>query len=486
MAYQSYTNDSDSQFAAQLDRYKLGFNRVTDDDNASAMAAFSALPAIMSLGNVMDMRARAHAASMGTRKNIAEDQGLAAQEEQMNSFLGGLGDMSGMSGEQRAEAVQAGLMSDPRLLANKRLTEAAQMFNNVDDITIKARSNALLREQQEIQSALNSAVSIPERESLYKMQHEGAVQQAEALKQEFEIKRSAIESGDIRAIGSFFTNMDGMGREVADNFIAISSRLSRSDEPQDRAALQSLVSVAKSLSVGRHLSGAQLNKALQYQSLIQNISNSTGVNLVQLGANPEADVKALEKVEAYVAQSGNPQLQAEYPQFRQLLFQGVSSKKQYDDAASRVLEVVNEIGSLQGNPAPEARQRLSDQLAILTARSANLEANYTQMLEAQSRELKESNIRSQMEQRSKQLLLNIQKLGLAESAEQRAQYVANEISRFRAFREERERQKAYDQFTAAGLYSDFGFDKNPNYAEWVENMESRAEENTGVLGERDF
>ena len=80
MPYETYTNDSDAQLAAQIDRFKLGpgvarSGASYEDDSYAASEA-----AMDSMGNdyknvaaLMQARASLGAASMGTRKSISED-----------------------------------------------------------------------------------------------------------------------------------------------------------------------------------------------------------------------------------------------------------------------------------------------------------------------------------------------------------------------------------------------------------------------------
>jgi len=88
MPYDSYTNDSDSQFAAQIDRYKLG------PGVAPGTSAFDASEAAMdSMGGsnenvmaLMQARASLHQSSMGTRKAISEDLTAQREAEELDEF----------------------------------------------------------------------------------------------------------------------------------------------------------------------------------------------------------------------------------------------------------------------------------------------------------------------------------------------------------------------------------------------------------------
>ena len=75
MPYQTYTNDSDAQFAAELDKFKLGpgIRPGSTAKSASEAAMDSMGNDYKNVADLMQARATLGAASMGTRKSISED-----------------------------------------------------------------------------------------------------------------------------------------------------------------------------------------------------------------------------------------------------------------------------------------------------------------------------------------------------------------------------------------------------------------------------
>lgn len=88
MEYPSYTNDSDTQFAAELDKFKLGPGIRPGSTAKSASEA-----AMDSMGNnyknvaaLMQARASINASSMATRKSISDDQMAKKTYDELDEF----------------------------------------------------------------------------------------------------------------------------------------------------------------------------------------------------------------------------------------------------------------------------------------------------------------------------------------------------------------------------------------------------------------
>lgn len=104
MPYQSYTNESDVQFAGQLDDYKLGLSRsagVSDYDHA--VAGFNVLPESLAVGQLMAMRGNASRDSIFTRKAVSEDRSAGLAQQEMDDFSGFLSEADASDGPQFME-----------------------------------------------------------------------------------------------------------------------------------------------------------------------------------------------------------------------------------------------------------------------------------------------------------------------------------------------------------------------------------------------
>lgn len=90
MPYETYTNESDTQFARDLDRYKLGpgvFGDVNPSSQyAASEAALSLLPQYAALGQIMSQRSGAHETSMRTRSLIQGEERTRKYEDEFESF----------------------------------------------------------------------------------------------------------------------------------------------------------------------------------------------------------------------------------------------------------------------------------------------------------------------------------------------------------------------------------------------------------------
>jgi hypothetical protein len=88
MPYQSYTNETDSDFAAQLDRYKMGPG--VSPGGSAYWASEVAMNAMgndsMNVARLMEARASLHGKSMDTRRAVAEDRTMVNTEDEFSDF----------------------------------------------------------------------------------------------------------------------------------------------------------------------------------------------------------------------------------------------------------------------------------------------------------------------------------------------------------------------------------------------------------------
>lgn len=88
MSYNSYTNESDTQLAEQLDRFKLGRGSSPDiSPYAASEAALSMLPLQMDVAQLMQARASLGAQSMNIRKGVADDATRRQEQDEFDSYL---------------------------------------------------------------------------------------------------------------------------------------------------------------------------------------------------------------------------------------------------------------------------------------------------------------------------------------------------------------------------------------------------------------
>lgn len=142
MEYPSYTNDSDSQFAAQIDRYKLGPGVSPGGDMFSASEAMLA-----SLGNnpmnvaaLLKARSSLHSDSMDTRKAVSVDRMAGKAYDELEKFSSRMRDeYDPKNPEKNARTAAEGASMYSH---NPDVLNAASNFNSVVSGVFRAKQDA--------------------------------------------------------------------------------------------------------------------------------------------------------------------------------------------------------------------------------------------------------------------------------------------------------------------------------------------------------
>jgi hypothetical protein len=142
MEYPSYTNDSDAQFAAELDKFKLGPGIRPGSTAKSASEA-----AMDSMGNnyknvaaLMQARASLGASSMATRKSISDDQMAKKTYDELDEFSRMVRDEYDPNDpEKNAQTAAKGASM---FFHNRDVLEAASNMNQAASGVFKAKQDA--------------------------------------------------------------------------------------------------------------------------------------------------------------------------------------------------------------------------------------------------------------------------------------------------------------------------------------------------------
>lgn len=476
-AYSTYTNESDSRFAGQLDDYKLGLPMPSRpvSDGVMADSAFAVMPEMMALRDVMQSRMGAHAASMGTRRSVRDDWAEAEADDEYNGFLQSLPDMRGKSQQERAAIMEDAMFANPSSFGNERISGTVNRMFEASNLRLKARQNALAESEMSVKERFNNAVSPEDQSKALVDDYRLKVAQAETQQDMLFRTRRQLEAGDYANLGTAFTGfLDAEGRDKSDEVIKLHEKLSRSDDPVIKNAMGSIVSVAGNMAIGRNLVGALRSKVGQYSTVLNNFANNK-IDVSKLTGDPATDAPVIEQIEAYLASdksSGTERIMAK--EMLATLSRSISVDKQFKDAQAQIFETIKRISELASDASPEAKDALLGELAVFNARSGNFANTYQQMMADEKRDLEMDNKRSQITKRQQDLVLKIRSANATDRAQLHREYRDNLNLQFRAAGSVLQRQGAFSDFVNDGFYKEFGFDEQPTYEQWEARMQEEA------------
>ena len=284
MPYDSYTNDSDAQFAAQLDRFKLGPG-VTQGGSA-----FQASEAAMdSMGNnyknvadLMQARATLGGQSIEIRKRIAEDNTKQREADEFDAFLMAskddyvAGDYVGNA--QRLEQRQNDFAGNTRIddVIGKRFT--ASSFSNKGRVeqtqALDWQHNESLRDEREKLDTIATRLALKDRERVEK---------------NYDSVISSEESAKVVALGQAMGLTLDTDPELYDNVIAVSTRLA---EAGKFAEIDEITNMMKTYSGSHQLDEAYAPEIARVKSLSDPFLEF-GINLTESDPIKKKDAYAL-------------------------------------------------------------------------------------------------------------------------------------------------------------------------------------------------
>jgi hypothetical protein len=272
MPYDSYTNDSDVQFAAELDKFKLGPG-VTPGGSA-----FAASEAMMdSMGNdyknvaaLMQARASLGGQSIEIRKRIAEDNTKQREADEFDAFLTAskddyvAGDYVGNA--QRLEQRQNDFAGNSRIddVIGKRFT--ASSFSN------KGR----VEQTQALDWQHDENLRL-EREKIETIETKLALKDRERVEKNYDSVISSEESGKVFALGQALGSTFDRDPELFDKVIATTTRLA---EAGKFAEIDEITNLMKTYSGSYQLDEAYAPDIARVEEL-SNPFREFGINLTE-------------------------------------------------------------------------------------------------------------------------------------------------------------------------------------------------------------
>jgi len=272
MPYDSYTNDSDAQFAEQLDRYKLGPG-VTPGGSA-----FQASEAAMdSMGNdyknvadLMQARATLGGQSIEIRKRIAEDSTKQREADEFDAFLTAskddyvAGDYVGNAQrlEQRQNESRGNKLIDD--VIGKRSIAGSFSNKGREDQTqaLDWQHNESLRDEKEKIDTIATRLALKDRERDEK---------------NYDSVISSEESGKVFALGQALGSTFDRDPELFDKVIATTTRLAESGK---FAEIDEITNLMKTYSGSYQLDEAYAPDIARVNEL-SNPFREFGINLTE-------------------------------------------------------------------------------------------------------------------------------------------------------------------------------------------------------------
>lgn len=199
MPYNAFTNDSDTQFAQQLDDYKLGTSRSGGTDYEEAIGAFDALPESLAVGEIMKMRAMANDRSIETRKSVALDKTMQRNADEFDAFNDEYQKMGIASDDYEGQS-KALFELQSKSPANPLIKDAVSALSGASENILKGRAAKSASRQMDMEDANRTML-----EDTARLGIKNAFIQGKSLNEKLRV----LEEDDETNVSDNFSNMLG-------------------------------------------------------------------------------------------------------------------------------------------------------------------------------------------------------------------------------------------------------------------------------------
>jgi len=382
MPYNSYTNDSDTQFASQLDDYKLGLNRSAGvNDYDAAVAGFNVLPESLAVGQLMAMRGNASRDAMATRRAVAEDRAKFQEEEEYKGFSSFISGMSGKSNEEVADSINQRMLQNPNEMVNPLVREAMQAFGAVDSLRTNIGQNRVSRAKQESES---KDIAFNEQNRAKNEAAANLARDAQIVGSEVSIRKSreameAMDKGDAMQANGILYGTGVFGPEELaqrEQYSAVLSHFQKnsSNDPLAAKAMRQFGRIGSGLTYASEI--PKLLKLDVDQSMPDiELLRSKGINLGELGKDAEADKVIIDNVKELANATGGAQGTG--------MMRALKSVSEYNGAIKQsseqkkvFFERLGRLNSLLADPATAGGYEATGLIADMTAMGDQILGHY--------------------------------------------------------------------------------------------------------------
>jgi hypothetical protein len=475
MPYNSYTNESDSRFAGQLDEYKLGLPMPSRpvSDGVMADSAFAVLPELMSVGRLMEMRSQAHRNAIGTRKEVAEDQSAGMAEDQ---YLGYSSRIAGLQGEELANAVRSEFSNDPTLARNRSVLDTNRELFESEKFSIQARSNILAERKQKIEERLqdNYEDTIEDRIKLSDTQLDLSLKQNRLGEEKMERALQSYTDSDQDAIGEYIASSSAFTEDESEyqrKLIMVSAHLGRdSDNPESRKSVTTLARITRALEQAGEMPKIFRSRMERHAGLLGDLKKG-GFDLANLDLPPEEVKRIIGEGRAYLSSMrGVPpdRLAESLLNFDELVDIRAGfdrSQAELAQAKSTFFPLIEKMDALRKSPSSEAQAEIDDELAVLRSRAPSFSAHAKKAMKDEEDGLRRRQIQSQVDRRYESSRQGNEKLLIGEqrmSLDERKQAFREKMM---SFGDEESRMRWLQRTIIDGEYDVWGFKKEPTIEE---------------------
>lgn len=240
MPYDSYTNDSDAQFAAELDKFKLGpgIRPGSTAKSASEAAMDSMGNDYKNVADLMQARATLGGQSIEIRKRIAEDSTKQREADEFDAFLTASKD----------DYVAGDYVGNAQRLEQRQNESRGNKL--IDDVVGKrfvagSFSNKGRVDQTQALDWQNDENLRHEREKIETIETRLALKDRERVEKNYDSVISSEESSKVTALGQALGLTLDTDPELYDNVIAVATRLA---EAGKFAEIDEITNVMKTYS----------------------------------------------------------------------------------------------------------------------------------------------------------------------------------------------------------------------------------------------
>ena len=378
MPYTPYLTDTDR--AIDRDTNEMLSPR-TNASGASYLAQgyanMDVLPDQLALADMLQRRQQLSMNSRRGRKEQADEDTAAANQEEFDGYSGFVRGTAGMNELDRAKAFRDRSISNPSELNNDLINKSRVVMLAGDRSVLEAKENTLRSRQVDLgmRAVEYDESNWDEQQKLKDMTFSNARKQAELTQSQIGLAKHEIVNGPLTKVGENIAGIDAFGdenRDSRDKLIQLTAELGSNDDPKNRDHIMSLMDITGAMATGRRLKDLHKYQLGREQRTAANLSRASGIDVMNLPEDrKERDSRIAAAIESLAK---NPKVGPEALQAYNGYIQKVKAFNDSEDSfssfSSEFMGSIEEMNNLRLSDDPKAQRQLADKLAVVSANAS--------------------------------------------------------------------------------------------------------------------
>jgi hypothetical protein len=364
----------------------------TEDIITRASSNLSTLPGQMRLLDMQQKALLVNKFDRERRSEVFKADKEAAEQREIDSYVGFLGDLDKVSPEERPQATQSFFNQNPNLFKNSKIAEVTKNYDETQTMQRKAIEENTVLETAKIQANRMSSIKKATEDDNKRMVIESKLN-AEKSQNTYDSFKEQIETAENLNFSNLGTtlgksNLDPEMKKLAINLVTTIN------DTEDRASIGSVLKVVQGLSAGSVLDRTYESKIKKHGEFL-NTLNSAGIKLNINGNDDEFDLSvadAAKKIQSIFSDNpkeGERRISNLY-QAAQDIDEARTAKSFTDsniNAAKEKFTQLREISKKAALGDIEAKHEMKLLLGELSVIGGELDGNYQSTVERRNKEI---------------------------------------------------------------------------------------------------